>query len=45
VKREGAATRLHPHDDEVIGSGDRVVVVGDRENLKRLAELANAASR
>jgi voltage-gated potassium channel len=45
VKREGAATRLHPHDDEVIGSDDRVVVVGDRENLKRLAELANAASR
>lgn len=45
VKREGEATRLHPHDDEVIGSGDRVVVVGDRENLKRLAELAHATSR
>lgn len=45
VKHEGSPTRLHPHGHEVIGGGDRLVVVGDRENLKRLAELAQAGSR
>jgi K+/H+ antiporter YhaU regulatory subunit KhtT len=40
IKGEGEALRLSPGASDVLHGGDRVIVVGDRENLARLAELA-----
>lgn len=42
IKRAGQGTQLHPGKHEVLRAGDHVVVVGDKENLGRLAELAEA---
>jgi voltage-gated potassium channel len=42
IKREGEATRFQPGADDALAPGDRVVVVGDGENLRRLADLAAA---
>jgi voltage-gated potassium channel len=44
VKRCDGPTHLHPGAEDVIGSGDHLVVVGDRGNLKRLADLAGKAN-
>ena len=41
--RRGGKTTLSPDDDEVLRSGDRIVVVGDQENLGRLAILAQGS--
>lgn len=40
IKGEGVALRLNPGASDVLRGGDRVIVVGDRDNLGRLAELA-----
>ncbi|MFN7975004.1 MAG: TrkA family potassium uptake protein [Acidobacteriota bacterium] len=40
IKRGDDPPRLSPSADDVLRVGDRVVAVGDRENLKRLATLA-----
>jgi voltage-gated potassium channel len=40
IKGEGAPLRLNPGAGDVLRGGDRVIVVGDRDNLGRLAELA-----
>jgi K+/H+ antiporter YhaU regulatory subunit KhtT len=42
VQRPGQRLRLNPGPDDVLAAGDRIVVVGDQENLKRLAELAES---
>ena len=42
IKREGEATRFQPGADDALAAGDRVVVVGDGENLRRIADLAAA---
>ncbi len=39
IKREAAPLALNPTADTELRAGDRVVVVGDRENVTRLAEL------
>jgi voltage-gated potassium channel len=41
--RRGGKTTLSPDDDESLHSGDRIVVVGDQENLGRLASLAQGS--
>lgn len=38
IKRDGAPLVLNPSAQEALRAGDRVVVVGDRENVTRLAE-------
>ena len=40
LKRKGEPTRFQPQGDDALRVGDRVVVVGDAENLRRIAELA-----
>jgi K+/H+ antiporter YhaU regulatory subunit KhtT len=40
IKRDGEPTRFQPGADDSLGAGDRVVVVGDGENLRRIADLA-----
>jgi voltage-gated potassium channel len=40
IKREDEPLRLNPGPTEVLRAGDRVVVVGDHEDLNRFAELA-----
>lgn len=40
IKRGRERIRLRPGPDEELRGGDRVVAIGDRENLARLAELA-----
>jgi voltage-gated potassium channel len=40
IKRGESPIQLNPGPDHRIFSGDRVVIVGDRENLKRLEELS-----
>jgi voltage-gated potassium channel len=42
IKRAGEGTRLHPGPADVLRAGDHIVVVGDEENLTRLAALAQA---
>lgn len=42
VQRPGQRLRLNPGPDDVLAAGDRIVVVGDQDNLKRLAELAES---
>ena len=39
IKRDLAPLVLNPSAQEALRAGDRVVVVGDRENVTRLAEL------
>jgi K+/H+ antiporter YhaU regulatory subunit KhtT len=43
IKRGDEALRLQPGPDEELCAGDRVVALGDRENLARLATLAEPA--
>lgn len=40
IKRGSDALRIQPGPAEELQAGDRVVVVGDHDNLRRLAELA-----
>jgi Trk K+ transport system NAD-binding subunit len=40
IKRGSERIRLGPGPEEVLRGGDRVVAIGDRPNLARLAELA-----
>jgi voltage-gated potassium channel len=40
VQRPGERLRLSPGPDDVLVAGDRIVVVGDQDNLRRLAQLA-----
>jgi K+/H+ antiporter YhaU regulatory subunit KhtT len=42
IKRGEEALRLQPGPDEELCAGDRVVALGDRESLARLASLAGA---
>jgi voltage-gated potassium channel len=42
IKRTGEPTRFQPSGEDALQPGDRVVVVGDAENLRRIAELAVA---
>jgi voltage-gated potassium channel len=42
IKREGEPTRFQPGAEDALAAGDRVVVVGDGENLRRIADLAAA---
>ncbi len=45
IKRSAQPVLLNPRADEPIGAGDHVVVVGDRENVTRLGELASRGTR
>ena len=40
IKRGGASLEIRPGPTEVLRAGDRVVVVGDHDDLGRLAEMA-----
>ena len=40
LKRRGEATRFQPSGEEGLRAGDGIVVVGDAENLRRIADLA-----
>lgn len=40
IKRAGAPILLDPEPEETLEAGDRVIAVGSRENLRRLAALA-----
>lgn len=40
IKRAGEPTRFQPGGQDALQAGDRVVVVGDAESLRRIAELA-----
>jgi voltage-gated potassium channel len=40
IKREGEPTRFQPGGEDELRADDRVVVVGDAENLRRIADLA-----
>jgi voltage-gated potassium channel len=42
IKRGDEPIRLRPGPDEVLRGGDRVVAIGDRANLTRLAAVAHA---
>jgi voltage-gated potassium channel len=42
IKRADAGTQLHPSRGEVLRAGDHIVVVGDKESLRRLSVLAHA---
>jgi voltage-gated potassium channel len=42
IKADGAPLRLNPGASDTLRGGDRMIVVGDRVNLARLAELAVA---
>ena len=43
IKRGDEALRLQPGPDDELCAGDRVVALGDRENLGRLAAMAEPA--
>ena len=43
IKRGDEALRLQPGPDDELCAGDRVVALGDRENLARLAAMAEAS--
>ncbi len=43
IKRGDEALRLQPGPDDELCAGDRVVALGDRENLARLAAMAEPA--
>jgi voltage-gated potassium channel len=43
IKRAGAATQLNPSADDELRGRDHVVVVGDRDNVRKLAQLAEGA--
>lgn len=43
IKREGQLMSLDPGPDDVMIAGDHVVVVGDRDNVRALAALAQKA--
>jgi voltage-gated potassium channel len=45
IKRGDEALRLQPGPDDELCAGDRVVALGDRENLAKLAALADADAR
>lgn len=45
LQHDGEPIRLTPEPDELLRAGDRVVVVGGREPVTRLAELASAGPR
>lgn len=40
IKRGDEPLRIQPGPTEILRAGDRIVVVGDHDNLRRLAELA-----
>ncbi len=42
IKRGDERIRLNPASDDVLRGGDHVVAIGDRDNLTRLAEAAQA---
>lgn len=42
IKRGEEPIRLRPGADDALQAGDRVIAVGDRDNLRRLADLAAA---
>jgi len=42
LKRGGEPTKLQPEPEEQLSAGDHVVVVGDRENVHQLSELATS---
>jgi voltage-gated potassium channel len=42
IKRGDEPIRLRPGPDEVLRGGDRVIAIGDRDNLARLATIAHA---
>jgi voltage-gated potassium channel len=42
IKREGEPTRFQPRGEDALCAGDRVVAVGDGENLRRIADFAAA---
>jgi voltage-gated potassium channel len=44
MQRPGERLRLNPGPDDTLRAGDRIVVVGDQENLRRLANLAASSS-
>lgn len=41
IKRSGERTRLAPGPEEALRAGDHVVVVGDRDAVRKLSELAS----
>jgi K+/H+ antiporter YhaU regulatory subunit KhtT len=40
IKRVAAPLQLNPGAETALETGDRVVVIGDRESVRRLADLA-----
>jgi voltage-gated potassium channel len=42
IKRSSESLKIRPNADELLRAGDRVVVVGDHDELARLADLASA---
>jgi voltage-gated potassium channel len=42
ITREGVPTQFQPSGEDALRAGDRVVAVGDAENLQRIADLAAA---
>lgn len=44
IRREGEPLKVNPDAATRLAAGDRVVVVGDRENVTKVAELAGAKS-
>lgn len=44
IRREGEPIRLQPGPDDLLQTGDHVVVVGDRDNVRRLGALAVESS-
>lgn len=45
IRRDGETIQLRPGPDDALRAGDHVVVVGDRENVRRLAALAEESSK
>ena len=43
IKREGEPTCFQPRGEHALRAGDRIVAVGDGENLRRIADLAASA--
>jgi K+/H+ antiporter YhaU regulatory subunit KhtT len=44
IQHDREPTQVRPGADDVIRAGDHVVAVGDRENLRRLAEIVSSTS-
>jgi voltage-gated potassium channel len=42
IKRPGEPTKFQPRGEDALRAGDRVVVVGDADNLRRIADMAGA---